>query len=153
MDVGYDDNRDADTFEREALMSREQRQRHVLVVNDTPEILELFKEILEDEGWRVSLSSYVVTSLDDVKQDVPNLIILDYIIGGEALGWQMLQMLKMDRETADIPVIICTAAIARVRELQGVLKEKQVGVVFKPFDIDELLNEIRVCVGEPPKKS
>lgn len=129
-------------------MSREQQQRHVLVVNDTPEILDLFKEILEEEGWRVSLSSYLVSSLDDVKRDGPDLIILDYIIDGEAHGWQMLQLLKMDRETADIPVIICTAAIRQVREIEGVLKAKRVGVVFKPFDIDELLNEIRICMGE-----
>ena len=119
-------------------------------MNDTPEILELFKEILEEEGWRVSLSSYAVSSLDDVKRDLPDLIVLDYIIGGEAHGWQMLQMLKMDRETADLPVIICTAAITQVREIEGILKAKQVGVVFKPFDIDELLGEIRVCMGENP---
>ena len=39
-------------------------------------------------------------------------------------------------------MIVCTAAIRLVRELEGHLKEKGVGVVLKPFDIDDLLREI-----------
>ena len=117
-------------------------QRHVLVVNDTQEILDLFKEILEEEGYRVSLYSYAFRDLDDVKQDCPDLIILDFIIGGENHGWQLLQKLKLDRETAKIPIIVCTAALNVVRELEGHLREKGVGVVLKPFDIDDLLREV-----------
>ena len=118
------------------------RRRHVLVVNDTPEILDLFRENLEDEGYRVSLSSYAFRDLDDVKRDRPDLIVLDFIIGDENHGWQLLQKLKMDRETASIPIIVCTAAINLVRELEGHLREKGLGVVLKPFDIDDQLLEV-----------
>ena len=111
------------------------RRRHVLVVNDTPEILDLFREILVEEGYRVSLYSYAF-------RDRPDLIVLDFIIGDENHGWQLLQKLKMDRETASIPIIVCTAAINLVRELEGHLREKGVGVVLKPFDIDDLLLEV-----------
>ncbi len=123
-------------------MSTVARQRHILVVNDTVEILDLFREILEEEGCRVSLYSYAFQDLDDVKRDRPDLIVLDFIIGGENHGWQLLQKLKMDRDTADIPIIVCTAALNLVRELEGHLREKGVGVVLKPFDIDHLLAEI-----------
>ena len=123
-------------------VSEVQRQRHILVVNDTQEILDLFREILEEEGYRVSLYSFAFRDLDDVKRDRPDLIILDFIIDGEAHGWQLLQKLKMDRETATIPVIVCTAAVRLVRDLEGHLKEKGVGVLLKPFDIDDLLREI-----------
>lgn len=121
------------------------RQRHVLVVNDTPEILELFREILEEEGYRVSLYSYAVRDLDDVKRDKPDLIVLDFIIGGENHGWEMLQKLKMDRATATIPIIVCTAALSLVRELDGQLREKGVAVVLKPFDIDDLVDVVNGC--------
>ena len=120
----------------------ESRQRHVLVVNDTQEILDLFREILEDEGYRVSLYSYAFRDLAEIKQLAPDLIILDFIIGGEAYGWQLLQKMKMDRETMTIPVIVCTAAVQLVRELEGHLKEKGVGVVLKPFDIEDLLRVV-----------
>ena len=126
-------------------MSQARGQRHILVVNDTVEFLELFREILEEEGYRVSLYSFAFRDLDEIKLDRPHLIILDFIIGGEDHGWQLLQKLKMDRETASIPVIICTAAVRLVRELEGHLKEKGVGVVLEPFDIDDLLREVNHC--------
>ena len=125
-------------------MSLDGRQRHVLVVNDTQEILDLFREILEDEGYRVSLYSYAIRDLSEIEARDPDLIILDFMIGGEDYGWQLLQKMKMNRATASIPVIVCTAAITLARQLEGHLKEKRVGVVIKPFDIDDLLREIEV---------
>lgn len=123
-------------------MSCKAQQRHVLVVNDTQEILDLFREILEDEGYRVSLYTYAFRDLGDILDQEPDLIILDFMINGEDYGWQLLQKMKMNRETARIPVIVCTAAIGLVRQLEGHLKEKGVGIVLKPFDIDDLLREI-----------
>jgi CheY-like chemotaxis protein len=129
----------------EGRVSQVARQRHVLVVNDTVEILDLFRELLEEEGYRVSLYSFAFRDLAEIKADRPDLIILDFIIGGEDHGWQLLQKLKMDRETATIPVIVCTAAVRLVRDLEGHLKEKGVSVVLKPFDIDDLLREVTNC--------
>ena len=126
-------------------MKNEKPSRHVMVVNDTQEILDLFREILEDEGYRVSLYSYAFRDLDEIKQDLPDLLLLDFIIGGEAQGWQLLQKLKLDRQTQNIPVIVCTAAVSLVRELEGHLKEKGVGVILKPFDIDDLLREVNAA--------
>ena len=117
-------------------------KRRILVVNDTQEILDLFRDILTDEGYEVSLCSYAFKDLAEVKRVMPDLVILDFLIGGEDHGWQMLQKPKMDRATRKLPVIICTAAINRVRELEGHLKEKGVGVVLKPFDIEDLLQAV-----------
>ncbi len=116
---------------------------HIMVVNDTPEILELFEDILTEEGYTVSLYSYAVHDLAEVERIKPQLIILDYLMGGEDVGWQMLQKLKMRRSTADIPVVVCTAAVKAVQEMEGYLKAKGVGLVLKPFDIDDLLAAIR----------
>ena len=115
----------------------------IMVVNDTKEILELFEEILKDEGYEVVLYSYAIHDLDEVKRVRPDLMILDYIIGGEKVGWQLLQKLKMDRQTARIPVIVCSGAVRRLRELEGWLREKNVGIVLKPFEIDDLLSEVQ----------
>src|SRR5690349_23164582 len=114
----------------------------IMVINDTKEILELFEDILTTEGYEVILYSYGVHDLTEIKQHKPDLIILDYIIGDEKAGWQLLQKLKMDRETVNIPVIVCSAAVRILRELEGWLTEKGIGVVFKPFDIDDLLREV-----------
>ncbi|HEX4204670.1 MAG TPA: response regulator [Ktedonobacteraceae bacterium] len=115
----------------------------ILVVNDTPEILEMFQILLEGEGYEVVLSSFPYQKIGDVEEIHPDLIILDYIFHGEATGWQMLQLLKMQRSTAHIPVIVCTAAENAVREQEGHLLAEGVRVIYKPFEIDELLAMIK----------
>src|SRR5438105_15345467 len=117
--------------------------RRILVVNDTQEILELFRMILEGEGYEVILSGFPIQQISDVEQINPDLIILDFVFGDQKTGWQMLQMLKMQRSTAIIPVIVCTAALNMVREQEGYLVSQGVHLVFKPFDIDHLLANIK----------
>lgn len=117
-----------------------------LVINDTQEILDLFAEILQDEGFDTRLSSFGIKEIDEIRDLDPDLIILDFLIGGEEQGWKLLQKLKMSRETQDIPVIVCSGAVKLLQELEGHLAAKNVGVVVKPFDIDDLLNEVRVVM-------
>ena len=122
-----------------------QQQKHIFVINDTIAILELFTALLEDEGYRVTTDGFsieMVELLSRVKADRPDLLVLDFLIQDEGKGWQFLQMLKMDRETRDIPVVVCTAAVKLVEDLQTHLDAMGVGVVLKPFDIDNLLAEI-----------
>jgi DNA-binding response OmpR family regulator len=122
----------------------------ILVVNDTPEILDLFRIVLEEEGgYEVALYSYAIMDLREIKGIAPELIILDYVFGRENLGWQMLQKLKMDRTTATIPVIICTAATKEVQEVEGYLQSQGVRVVPKPFDVDALLETVRLALTDP----
>lgn len=115
----------------------------ILVVNDTQEILELFRTLLEEEGYEVILAGFPIQQISDIEQIKPDLIILDFVFGDQKTGWQMLQMLKMKRSTAVIPVIVCTAALDLVREQEGYLVSQGVHVVFKPFDIDHLSEVVR----------
>ena len=115
----------------------------ILVINDTQDILEMFRLLLESEGYEVILSSVPIQQMRDVEQIQPDLIILDLIFGNEKSGMQMLQLLKMYRGTATIPVIICTAALQAVRETEGFLVSKNVLVIYKPFDVDELLKMVK----------
>jgi DNA-binding response OmpR family regulator len=122
-----------------------EHRKHIFVINDTTAILELFTVLLEDEGYRVSTDGFSVellTMLERVKQEKPDLVILDFVINDEGKGWQFLQLLKMDRDTRDMPVIVCTAAAKLVEELQVHLAEMGVAVVLKPFDIDHVLAQI-----------
>jgi DNA-binding response OmpR family regulator len=115
----------------------------ILVVNDTQEILELFRMLLEGEGYEVILSGFPIQQISDVELINPDLIILDFVFGDQKTGWQMLQMLKMQRSTKTIPVIVCTAALDMVREQEGYLVSQGVHVVFKPFDIDHLMANVK----------
>lgn len=116
--------------------------KHIFVINDTPEILEMFRALLGEEGYRVTLDRFTVElaeMLARVKDGKPDLLVLDYLFGREEQGWQFLQMLKMDRAARDIPVVVCTAAARQIEELRAHLDDMGVAVVLKPFDIDHLL--------------
>jgi DNA-binding response OmpR family regulator len=116
----------------------------ILVINDTQEILELFRTLLEDEeGYDVILSGFPIQQINEIEQIKPDLIILDLVFGDEKTGIQMVQMLKMKRSTATIPVLICTAALDTLREQEGYLVSQGIHVVYKPFDIDHLLANVR----------
>ena len=114
----------------------------ILVINDTQELLEMFRLLLEGEGHEVVLSGMPILKVSEVEKIQPDLIILDIIFGDQKTGWQMLQMLKMQRSTARVPVIVCTAALHEVQEQEGYLVAQGVRVLYKPFDIDELFTMI-----------
>lgn len=125
-------------------------QKHVFVINDTIAILELFRSLLEDEGYRVTTDGFSVELLEmlrRVREAQPDLVVLDFLILDESKGWQFLQLLKLERATKDIPVIVCTAAAKLVNELQVHLDTMGVVVVLKPFDIDHLLGEMSAILG------
>lgn len=114
----------------------------VLVINDDQEILTLFGEILGEAGYTTVLYSSAIHDLTEIERLAPKLIIIDYLIGREDSGWQMLQKVKMRRATANIPVIVCTAATKLLLETSGYLLSKRVFALPKPFDIDELLEVV-----------
>ena len=91
----------------------------ILVINDTQEISDLFRVLLEGEGYEVVLSGFPFQQVSAIEQINPDLIILDFIFGDQKSGWQMLQLLKMKRSTASLPVVLCTAALHVVREQEG----------------------------------
>jgi len=125
--------------------------KHIMVINDTQEILDLFREILQGEGgYEVTLCGMKPHMLDDIKLVKPDLLISDHVFGEEKLGWQLVQRLKMDRETAKIPIIVCSAAVKDLKEMEGYLTEKNIGILLKPFDVDELLSLVASKLTDSP---
>ena len=125
-------------------MSAGGRQPHVLIINDTQEILDLMRELLEDEGYRVTTS---LALLDMVKvQDLaPDIIIQDLLFEGtQELGWKFLTLVRLDPQLARIPLVLCTAAVRTVRdpEMAEQLDRQGIRVVLKPFTIDDLLTTL-----------
>lgn len=117
-------------------------QRHILAVNESDEVLAIFRLLLEEEGYRVTTQRYALKDMSGLRADVPDLIILDYMWAGDDNGWSMLQMLRMDRATARTPIILCTGAKREIEDLGDRLTEQNVRVILKPFDIDEVLGMI-----------
>ncbi|MDB5083099.1 MAG: response regulator [Chloroflexi bacterium] len=122
--------------------------KKILVINDTQEILQLFAEILNGEGYEVALHSYSTRDIDVVKRAAPDLIISDHPPTDEKQAWQFLQKLKMTRETSHIPVVLCTTNSKTIIEGEGHLAAKGVIVVLKPFDIEDLIGAVETQIGK-----
>lgn len=118
----------------------------VLVINDDQAILDLYGLLLESEGYEVHLSRIAIENVHQIAKIAPDCIILDLKLGFGRNGLTLLQQLKMYRPTADIPVMLCTAAVKMVRDQEDILEKKGIPVVYKPFDVDELLDNVRRLV-------
>ncbi len=121
----------------------------IMVINDDQSILELFRFILESEEYNVTSSLIVYEDVKDVEKLQPDLIILDVRLGYHAEGLLFLQKLKMYPPTKDIPVILCTAALSEMREQEETFRKKGIPVLYKPFDVDELLKLVHQFLPSP----
>lgn len=128
----------------------ESRPQHILVVNDTEEILDLFRDIIEGMRHRMTAWSFSPDDLAKVTEVAPDLVILDLMLGPTELqGWALLQKMRMSPPTEEIPVIVCTAATHWVREQEGWLAANAVKVVLKPFTVTDLERAIRQALDLP----
>jgi DNA-binding NtrC family response regulator len=122
--------------------------KRVMVINDTEEILALFEAILIEEGYEVSLHSYRMQDLGEIKKVNPDLIVIDQLFGNEAHGWQVIQKIHMDTSTAKIPIVVCSTELRLLKELEGHLKAKNILVVIKPFDVEELVDAVNKALNQ-----
>ena len=131
-------------------MVTDRASKHILVVNDTEEILDLFRDILEGMGHRMTAWSFSPDDLAKVTEIQPDLIILDLMIGPTELqGWALLQKIRMSPPTEEIPIIVCSAATNWVREQEGWLAANGVKVVLKPFKVAHLEHAIEQALALP----
>jgi CheY-like chemotaxis protein len=115
---------------------------HILVVNDSLEFLQLMEELLVDEGYQVSLGEIGAGVRETAKTLRPDLLILDVRLP-DMNGFEVLNMLRLDPETESIPVLLCTAAVQDVHAQEPLLRERGIPVLFKPFDLEDLLRAVR----------
>jgi two-component system, OmpR family, response regulator VicR len=135
---------------KDAAMSADGRQPHILVINDTQEILDLLQELLEEEGYRVT-TSLALLDIAKVRAISPDIIVQDLLFEGtQELGWKFLTLVRLDPQLARIPLVLCTAAVRTVRdpEMAEQLDRQGIRVVLKPFTIEDLLttlNDVRTA--------
>ncbi|GAB4043543.1 response regulator [Spirosoma litoris] len=112
----------------------------ILIIEDVPQIRENVAEQLTLNGYDVRTAEDGVTGLVQAKQWLPNLILCD-IMMGNMNGYQVLEGIRTNPETAHIPFIFLTAKADMVHLREGM----ELGAddyVTKPFLLRDLLNAI-----------
>ena len=118
----------------------------ILLVDDEPDILETVSFMLQSRNYQVSTASGGQESLEKVKSEQPDLILLD-IMMPDIDGYEVCMKLKSDENTRDIPVIMLTAK----GESEAVLKSHSIGAddyVVKPFSLPTLLSKLKKFLGK-----
>lgn len=114
----------------------------ILVADDDKLILKMVAEILTGAGHEVVLAADGVTALEKVKQEKPDLIVLDIILPG-LLGTEILDELKQQRESAEIPVLLISSRFASMEDDPELLEQfKGDDFLHKPFTPEDLLEKI-----------
>jgi len=120
-----------------------QGRPRILVVDDTPSLLDVVRTCLESEGYLVRTCLESRHAVRMAQEDRPDVIMLDVVMP-EVSGWEVLAQLRADASFARTPVIVCTAYVAeamgRLAELKG--PDQHLGLLPKPFDVEELLEVV-----------
>ncbi len=112
----------------------------ILVVDDDPEIRESLRDVLEEEGYRVSCVGNGREALDYLGQSpAPCVILLDLMMPVMD-GWQFRREQKKDPALARIPLVVITASGNRTVMIDAD------ELVMKPFETDKLFDILnRYC--------
>ncbi len=111
--------------------------KNILVVDDERHIVRLVEVNLQRAGYNVETAYDGVEALEKVKASKPDMLVLDVMMP-RMDGFEVLQNLQADPDTADIPVIMLTAKAQDA----DIFKGWQSGVssyLTKPFNPRELL--------------
>ncbi|MDQ3547465.1 MAG: response regulator [Chloroflexota bacterium] len=117
----------------------------ILVVNDSPDFLTFMRELLTLEGgYEVATLDQSEGVVEQVTSTPPDMIILDLVFRGGLSGYDIADRLASAAATAGIPILFCTALSVRdiPEQARALLDERKHRVLFKPFDIDELLTHV-----------
>ena len=113
--------------------------KHILLVDDVSTNLKCVGLILKNK-YKVTMVKSGGEALDFLKGVIPDLILLD-IHMQEMDGYEVMQHMKENPETAEVPVILLTADSDKKCEERGIALGA-VGLIRKPFEPKVLLDQI-----------
>ncbi len=114
--------------------------KHILVIEDDPDIVELLRYNLERESYRVTSAVTGSEGLAELQTERPDLVILDLMLP-EVSGFELCRRLRRDSVTENLPVIMLTARSEESDVIAGI----ELGAddyIKKPFSPRELVARV-----------
>jgi len=126
-------------------MSDAHARKTVLVVEDDEAVSSLLVALLEDRGYAAVPALDGRSAIELARKLCPHLITLDLALPGTD-GHEVLENLKANPETRDIPVVVISAF---TQILPAGDRKKLAYLLGKPFDVTEVLEIVQLTVGNP----
>ncbi|HSM58752.1 MAG TPA: response regulator transcription factor [Candidatus Sulfomarinibacteraceae bacterium] len=117
------------------------RSRLILVVDDEPRMIRFIRMNLELEGYQVIEAKNGIQALEQVRQHLPDLVIMDVMMP-EMDGFETLRML---REISTVPVILLTVKADEEDKIHG-LELGADDYITKPFSPRELNSRVNAVM-------
>ncbi len=114
--------------------------KNIYIIDDDRHTIQVLRHVLSKKGYHVKSSESGLRALEDFSTYTPDLILLD-IIMPEMDGFQVIDLLKKDNNTAAIPVIFITAANDTTELVKG-FDAGAVDFISKPVNKAELLARV-----------
>ena len=124
----------------------------ILVAEDEKQIADMIAFKLKNGGHQVIRARDGEEAMKLVKQELPDLIMLDAMMPGLG-GFEVLRRLKLDPALRAVPVIMVTAK-GHERDVLSGLSGGAVDYVVKPFSLRELAARVELALGkaQPPTR-
>lgn len=123
----------------------------VLVIDDDLDLVEVIRTVLESKGYKVASAESGKEGLQKMKEERPDLIILDVMMTTKDEGFNVSRDIKKNPECKDIPILMLTA----LKEKTGFDFAPEAGdetwlpvedYVNKPIQPDELLSKVEKLI-------
>ena len=123
----------------------------ILIIDDDPDITEAMKVVLETEKYQVQTATNGTEGMEQIKNNTPDLIILDVMMDTPREGFLINRELKKDPTYKNIPVLMITA----VKEKTGIDFKPEAGdpawlpvedFLDKPIKPEVLLEKVQVLL-------
>lgn len=115
-------------------------RKKILIVDDDPEIVELLSFNLKRTGFATGTAGDGVEALKKARSLAPDLIVLDLMLP-ELDGFAVCEILRRDKATAGIPIIMLTALTSELARLTG-MDAGATEYLTKPFSPKELVSKV-----------
>ena len=116
-------------------------KRHILIVDDDQQLLEIQQRILERHGYRVTVAETAESALENLTIQIPDAVLLDINLNG-ASGLELIRCLREDPRTRNLPVILVSGSSAS-QTTRRALASGANDYVPKPIDYEVLLARLQ----------
>lgn len=122
-------------------------QKKVLVVDDEESIQLLLTDLLEEQGYAVTVASDGQTGLSQAKEILPDVIVLDLMLP-KMHGSAIKAALRANEVTRSIPIIFLSGMVSR--EDSETMDNQLSGdyLLSKPFNDAELFDLLKKILGD-----
>ncbi len=118
--------------------------RHILIVDDERDLVELLMYNLQKAGYQTSAALTGRQALDSLAASIPDLVLLDVMLP-EVSGMEVARRIRTNPATAEIPIIMLTAKGAESDQLAGLTVGAD-DYIPKPFSIKVVLARIEAVI-------